>query len=393
MKRYILTITIALCAICVKALTVDDIINNIKSNNIILKAIEESKNRAINNIKSTNNLSNPEVGFEYHKGSNISGNKYGFSVTQKIEWPGIYISRTKVNQSRIAVENAKQINEYLNILLDAKQLCIQLVNLNRKINIQQEVVTNISQLYTVYDKGFKHGEISIVDINKLKIEMLNVQRAFDELKAQRVAIKEQIIQLNGDIEIDQLTTLMDYPTQSLETLECYLSEVVKFDPTYIEQMADVEAMKKNLSVSKMGWLPDFSLSYMYTNELGTKFNGFAVGASVPIFANRNKVGASKSELIAKELSQKDILIKLESTIKAEYSHVVIAKSQMYSYSNILESGNNEKILMKALEGGQMSLLDYLLELRYFLEARPTLLDLELEYNSLLTSLNKYQLLN
>lgn len=393
MKRYILTIAIALCTIYVKALTVDDIINNIKSNNITLKAIEESKNSAINNIKSTNNLSNPEVGFEYHNGSNISGNKYGFSVTQKIEWPGIYISRKKVNQSRITIENVKQINEYLNILLEAKQLSIQLVNLNKKISVQRDVVTNISQLYAEYDKGFKHGEISILDINKLKLELLNVQRILDELKAQRDAIKEQIVWLNGNIEIDQLTTLTNYPIQSLETLEFYLSEVVKFDPTYVEQTANVETMKKNLSVTKMGWLPDFSLSYKFTNELGTKFNGFAVGASVPIFANQNKVSASKSELIATELSQKDLLIKLETTIKTEYSHVVIAKSQMYSYSNILESGNNEKILKKALEGGQISLLNYLLELRYFLEARQTLLDIELEYNSLLTSLNKYQLLN
>jgi outer membrane protein TolC len=60
---------------------------------------------------------------------------------------------------------------------------------------------------------------------------------------------------------------------------------------------------------------------------------------------------------------------------------------------VLESGNNEKMLQKALEGGQISLLDYLLELRYFLEAQQTLLDLEFEYNTLMTDLNKYQLLN
>ena len=51
------------------------------------------------------------------------------------------------------------------------------------------------------------------------------------------------------------------------------------------------------------------------------------------------------------------------------------------------------MLQKALEGGQISLLDYLLELRYFLEAQQTLLDLEFEYNTLMTDLNKYQLLN
>ena len=143
----------------------------------------------------------------------------------------------------------------------------------------------------------------------------------------------------------------------------------------------------------MGWLPDLALSYKYSNEMGSKFNGFAVGVSVPIFANRNKVSASKSELIAAELTQKDVLADLESAIKTDYSHIVTAKSQIHSYNNVLESGNNEKMLQKALEGGQISLLDYLLELRYFLEAQQTLLDLEFEYNTLMTDLNKYQLLN
>lgn len=105
------------------------------------------------------------------------------------------------------------------------------------------------------------------------------------------------------------------------------------------------------------------------------------------------MSASKSELIAAELTQKDVLAELESAIKTDYSHIVTAKSQIHSYNNVLESGNNEKMLQKALEGGQISLLDYLLELRYFLEAQQTLLDLEFEYNTLLTDLNKYQLLN
>ena len=50
------------------------------------------------------------------------------------------------------------------------------------------------------------------------------------------------------------------------------------------------------------------------------------------------------------------------------------------------------MLEKALSGGQISLLNYLLELRYFLEAQQTLLDLEFEYNSILAKLNKYSLL-
>jgi outer membrane protein TolC len=265
--------------------------------------------------------------------------------------------------------------------------------LNRKLKVQETVVANITKLYSEYEKGFNHGEISILDINKLKIELLNTKRAYDELVSQRAGLFEKLTSLNGNKEIENLSSLYDYPTQSLESLDYYLAEVIKYDPSYLTLVANLDASNQNLSSAKLGWLPDLALSYKYSNEMGSKFNGFAVGVSVPIFANRNKVSASKSELIAAELTQKDVLAELESAIKTHYSHIVTAKSQIHSYNNVLESGNNEKMLQKALEGGQISLLDYLLELRYFLEAQQTLLDLEFEYNTLMTDLNKYQLLN
>ena len=393
MKQCILIIACIFNIITAHALTVNEVLESVKQNNFALKASEQTKNSAISSIKSTNNLSNPKVGFEYHEGANVDGNKYGISVTQKFEWPGLYKNRSDVNKALINVENTKQLSEYLNVLLDAKQLCIQIINLNRKLKVQETVVANITKLYSEYEKGFNHGEISILDINKLKIELLNTKRAYDELVSQRAGLFEKLTSLNGNKEIENLSSLYDYPTQSLESLDYYLAEVIKYDPSYLTLVANLDASNKNLSSAKMGWLPDLALSYKYSNEMGSKFNGFAVGVSVPIFANRNKVSASKSELIAAELTQKDVLAELESAIKTDYSHIVTAKSQIHSYNNVLESGNNEKMLQKALEGGQISLLDYLLELRYFLEAQQTLLDLEFEYNTLMTDLNKYQLLN
>lgn len=287
MKQCILIIACIFNIITAHALTVNEVLESVKQNNFALKASEQTKNSAISSIKSTNNLSNPEVGFEYHEGANVDGNKYGISVTQKFEWPGLYKNRSDVNKALINVENTKQLSEYLNVLLDAKQLCIQIINLNRKLKVQETVVANITKLYSEYEKGFNHGEISILDINKLKIELLNTKRAYDELVSQRAGLFEKLTSLNGNKEIENLSSLYDYPTQSLESLDYYLAEVIKYDPSYLTLVANLDASNKNLSSAKMGWLPDLALSYKYSNEMGSKFNGFAVGVSVPIFANRN----------------------------------------------------------------------------------------------------------
>lgn len=373
------------------AITIDEVIDSIKKNNVALKISHEGYLGAKKEICSTNNLSNPEVGFEYHKGANIEGDKYGFAITQKFDWPGLYISRSKSNDSKISAEYANHLNMQLGILLDAKQLCMQVVNLNKKIETQGEIYDNISQLYTEYEKAAKQGEVSILDINKLKIELLNVKNDLDVYVAELESVKAALCGINGDNEISNILCLNEYPTQDLESIEFYMSQITSLDPEYIAKFEGVKVAKGDYSVAKNGWFPEFALGYRYTNELGTKFNGFEVGMSLPIFANNKKVGASKSNLLVAEMAKNDILIKKEVDLKAEYLQIVSTRTQIYNYKSVLEE-NNEMYLKKALDGGELSLLNYLLELRYFLEAKHTLLDLEYKYNTLLTSLNKYSLI-
>lgn len=391
-KKIYISIVLLLSIVNVYAITVDEILNTIANNNLSLQASNEECKSMIYNIKSYNNLSDPEVGFEYHSGSNIEGNKYGISVTQNIDWPGLYISRAKANKFRMSAAEAKLISDRLNILHEAKQLCMQIINLNRKVENQTLVHNNISQLYEEYEKGFQYGEISILDINKLKVELLNTKRELDQLIAQRNADIEKLYGLNGKTVIDGVNLLTVYPNQSLESKETYLGQVVTLDPEVQCIEYNKEATRKDVSSAKMGWLPNLSVGYRYTNELGSKFNGVAVGVSVPIFSNRNKVNATKSELLTSGYNQQSIIALKESQIKAYFEHIVTLQSQINSYKKVLDDNNNQLMLKKALDGGQITLLNYLLELRYFLEAKQTLLDLEYEYNSTLTSLNKYSLL-
>ena len=222
--------------------------------------------------------------------------------------------------------------------------------------------------------------------------VINTKRELDQLIAQRNADIEKLYGLNGKTVIDGVNLLTVYPNQSLESKETYLGQVVTLDPEVQCIEYNKEATRKDVSSAKMGWLPNLSVGYRYTNELGSKFNGVAVGVSVPIFSNRNKVNATKSELLTSEYNQQSIIALKESQIKAYFEHIVTLQSQINSYKKVLDDNNNQLMLKKALDGGQITLLNYLLELRYFLEAKQTLLDLEYEYNSTLTSLNKYSLL-
>lgn len=375
----------------INAATLDDVLGSIANNNIELKKLEASQKSQIAEIKTSNNLEDTQLEFEYQKGDNVDGNKHGFGISQGFDWPGMYLERAKSNKSLINAAGHEYSAQRLNILLNAKQVCLKIINSNRKIQAQTEVYNNIAQLSAEYDKGFKHGEISILDINKLKIELLNVKQTLDRTKTERAMLIEELTALNGNQPIAGIESINSYPEQSLESIETYESQLAA-DPENMLNSTLIESSKSNVTMAKMGWFPKFAIGYKYANELGDKFNGLTLGMSLPLFSNKNKVNVAKTELIAAEYNQMNISTDKSAKLHADYSQAVNLKSQIHAYNNVLSDSSNKEMLKKALDGGQITLLNYLLELRYFLEAQQTLLDLEFEYNSTLANLNRYNLL-
>ena len=390
--RLYIAISLALTALCSQAFTIDSVLDSIATNNTELKAKSAELQSKIAGIKASNNLDDTEIDFEYQKGDNINGEKYGFSISQGFEWPGMYIARSQANKYQITASEYEYLSQKLEILLNAKQLCLKIINSNRKIKTQTEIYNNIKQLSDEYEKGFKHGEISILDINKLKIELLNVKQVLNQSITERNSLIEELTYLNGNKSLTEIESICSYPEQELHSIETYENHVTTLDPEYNLNNAVISNSEKEVSMAKMGWLPKFSVGYKFANELGDRFNGVSVGMSLPIFSNRNKVSEAKATKSASLYSSQDALSSKMAQVKVEYSQAVYLKEQVYSYNSVLSDSSNTEMLRKALDGGQITLLNYLMELRYFLDAQQTLLDLEYEYNSVLTSLNKYQLL-
>ena len=391
-RLYLIIGIIIVSSFNIKAITIESILDSININNTLLMSKNAEMNAKIADIKTSNNLGDTEIGFEYQNGANINGQKYGISISQGFDWPGMYMARSKANNAKIkAAEYEFQIDK-LDILFTAKQLCLNVINANRKIKAQTQIYNGIKQLSAEYEKGFKHGEISILDINKLKIELLNVKQALDKSIVERNNLIDKLTALNGNKSIANIESLDVYPNQELQAFETYTNEFSSLDPKLNYESQILNSSNKEVTMAKLGWLPKFSVGYKYANELGDKFNGFEIGMALPLFSNIYKVKTAKSTQLSAEYNEQDILAEKMAEIKSNYAQAVYLRSQIHSYNTVLSDTANHEMLRKALDGGQITLLNYLLEIRYFLEAEQTLLDLEFEYNSVLTTLNKYNLL-
>lgn len=373
------------------AITIEDVIANVKQNNKELKYTTAQIDAQASEIKTNNNLSNPVVEGGYLFGKGPAENKWEVGVSQEFEWPGLYSSRGAANKARVEAMKLGYSVKQLQLLTEAYGVCLDIISLNRQIEYEKNIQSNIDALYEKNMKAFEHGEVSVIDINKLKVERIGLQQKIDDCVLRRDALVKQLEGYNANMPLAGVESLNEYPAQQLVSLDEYLAEAKESAPEVMQYRADMAADEKDVKVAKMQGLPKFSLGYKHANEEGNSFNGATVGVSLPIFENRGKKKAAKAKAISSQLVYDNAVLALTNEVTTNYNKATTLGKQLAGYSEALDGVNNVEILNKALAGGQISLLTYLQEVRYFVEARAVMLEMESEYNQVLVNLNKYKM--
>lgn len=391
-NRYIAIILAAVATTAAAAGGIEDVLGSIERNNSAIKAATASLHADSIAISASNNLEDPTVDFEYNFGK--IGDKWAIGVSQGFDWPGAYSARGRANRDRIKALGSAMLTQRLEVLYNAKNLCLNVVYTNRQIEAQRLILNNVNELYDKYSKAFEHGEASIIDLNKLKIERIAARQALGELEVKLATLKAELKGLNNnsDFATVSLEALTAYPADDLAPIDEYEQAFAAFDPQNAYFMYSGEAIKSDVRASKMDCFPKFDLGYKYTNELGDGFNGITVGASIPLFSNRRKVAAAKARAATNELSRASYSDENTARIKSQYAEAVSLRAQLTQYGDVIGDESNFTMLRKSLDGGQMSLLDYLMELRYFLEAKSKYLEIEHSYHATIASLSRYSLL-
>ena len=166
MNRLIILMTAIGIAMIGKAQSFDEVLYSIASNNAELKAQIEANESVVQTAKSENVLAAPELGYEHNWSNRGLGTKWGFSVTQSFDWPGIYGKRGKaIDATKSAIDFLNKSNQ-VDKLLQIKLAIIDIVNINEQIKLWQQLEQNIAELGTVQSfKRIATEELGLVDPN------------------------------------------------------------------------------------------------------------------------------------------------------------------------------------------------------------------------------------
>tara|TARA_R110001583_G_scaffold94654_1_gene238335 strand:+ start:11706 stop:12881 length:1176 start_codon:yes stop_codon:yes gene_type:complete len=367
-----------------------EVLQAVEINNLSLKAQNQLIESQKIGYKTEMNLANPEL--EYEKNfSDVYGNPYEILISQDFDFPTVYLQKNKIKKAKTAnLDNVRQQGRQ-DILLNAKKACLNLIYQNK----QKEQLTiryeNAQKLVSFFKKKLEKGDANILEMNKVKIVLLNIKNQLQLCNTQVSNLKEDLKQLNGGKAIEFNSLL--YPTVSVkEDFTKLETDVLNNTPNLNKMKADMDIASKQTSLAKNQVLPKLNLGYRYLNsDLNKSFNGINLGISIPLWESRNKVKFAKLNQLSQEsqyLSEEKLLI---SDIQKNYQNYQGLKASLAEYRLILDGSNMSELLKKALDFGQISSIEYFMESIYFYESFDTYLQVEKEYHLAVADLLKYQL--
>ena len=371
--------------------SVETALKAIEENNNTLKALKETtKSQKLEN-KTGIYLSNPEVGFNYLWGNpSTIENRTDFSISQAFDIPTITGKKNKIADERNSLAEWQYKAERMNILLEAKQYCIELIYFNA---LKKELDIRLQHAQTIasgYQNRLNSGDANILEYNKAQLSLSATTGEIARIDVERNALLSQLKRLNGGLDIVMDDYQFNQKQLPLNFDDWYLQAEQK-NPilAYIKQ--EVVVSQKQVSLNKAKGLPTFSAGYMSENVVGQRFQGLTMGVSVPLWENKNRVKQAKSAVVAAQARQTDSKQQFYNQLQIQYNRALGLKNTAESYRKSLVMANSTELLKKALDAGEISLLNYMVELGLYYNMVNQTLEAERDYQKALAELSAVEL--
>lgn len=391
MKPYIFPLALILSLpASVAAQGIDSVLSAIETNNIQLKAMRAEINAATHELKAENSLDGPSIEYSpfFHRGaSGVASSE--MVVSQEFDFPTLYAARGKSGKLQRNVLDKGLDSSRRDILLNAKLTCLELVYLHRQKEILAEREAVAVELQKLFGKRFDEGEVNILEVNRVKIENMEVLAAVAENRAAISRALSALTALNGDIPLSPGD--ISYPEVPMWLISDEGAPSLTENDTELKAAhASVEAARQEINVSRQGWLPKITLGYRRNTELDEASNGFLVGVSVPIFSNSSKVKAAKSRLVASQLNMDDTRARIANEVTSSLAELKSLHDVIGLYDLPLMK-KTLALMKKSVELGNMSVIDFYIESDKIYSKIQDYLSLENRYHTLAATLLKNEL--
>lgn len=391
MKRYLIVTIVAFSTYSIAfADNIGDVLKQVASNNLTLQALAHDNQADVLDIKASNSIGGPSVEYSPFFTKGYSGvAESELVVSQEIDFPTKYAARNKQAKMQNIVGEQLLIKQRRDILLQAQLLCIDLIRLNQTLSMLHERLANSETLLQMYQKRMDAGDANALELNKVKLDCMEVRTLVNEAQGERTSLLQQLRQLNGGKPIDVIDTVLpEYP--QITNFESYRALALASDADVAVAQTALRAADMNLKLQKNEWLPNISFGYRRNTEQGEGINGFLVGVSFPLYSNSNNVKAARQRRESAELQVMQAQNEAEASMRTNYEQLQ-GLQQVIDHSDVKLLQESLTLFAKALQHGEITALVYYVEINSIYEKLQRHIDLHCQSVKLLAELHKAEL--
>lgn len=377
-------------ALSAGAQSIDDILREIESNNLELKAAAYDASAEVADVKADNTLAGPSAEFSPFWQKDVAGmSSSELVVSQEFDFPTLYGLRRKAARSREAALADRYDAMRRDMLLDARLRCMELVRLQQLRRLIDGRSERSRRIMKYIEKKDSAGASTILEVNKMRMELMSVGADVAANQSSQQSVIESLVGLNGGKPLD--CDSLDYPaTGMIADFETFKAEALASDPALVAAQSEVAAAGSDLAASRSGWLPSISVGYRRNGAPGEAQHGMIVGLSFPVWSNSSRVQAARERQAAARLRAEDTGCQLEASLRQQYNEMSGLVKTMQLYDEELMS-HTLAMLVKAVEAGQITVFDYFTESDKVYEKMAELIEARYRFNTVMANLTKSRL--
>lgn len=389
MKKTLLFILLCVPA-CMQAQGIEQILKSIEQNNKALQSQQQAANAEKMENRTVNNLPDPTLNYSsFYSNSAEGGHGTEFVATQGFDFPTQYITRNRQATLQNEAVDMRTRATRRDILLAAKNLCLDLILLNQEKALMDIRLKNADELQALYEKRLSTGDANILEVNKIKMERMSVQTEVAQNTAAHRTALQSLLAMNGNQALEFAET--EYPAvEEINDYNLMRDRVIASDIDLQAASATVRAAEKQVKVDRQGWLPKLEVGFRRNTNSVEAENGFVIGGSLPLFENRKRVKIAKAQAVSAQLVRESIREQVEAGLMAQFNEMQQLKTAMQAYDVPLMH-RSLQLLKQALEEGQISLIDYFVETDNIYRNLQAYMQVENQYQKVMANIYKNDL--
>lgn len=373
MKRLYIIIGIAITAFSANAQnTVEEILSLVEQNNTALRAASDRTEVAKEEAMIETSLEDPSFGFDYLWGKpEMIGKRKDVNINQTFDLATVFGYRKRLAKSRKEQLDLELHQQRVETRLEAINLLVQLTYCNKVLEIYNERLMQEQQLAKSYEKRLVAGDANKLEANRARLSLADVEAEAAKFKTERDILLLQLQTLCGGVEVNYSGS--DY-------LVFNTDDSMSLRAVQEAQNAQHQLVAENdLRATKAQSMPSITAGYMAELTDDEKWRGVTLGVSIPLWNNRHNVKRAKLQVQSARSEAEDVAYQLEQITAAQRLRTERYGEIAQKMQQKLANASSTALLRKALDEGEISLVEYTIEVSDYFDLRIKALEAERDY--------------